>query len=362
MEALLDRLYTDPSSPAAYSGVENLLREAQRHDPNVKRKDVEEYLYGQTTYTLFKPRRVRYRRLKTIPAGYMTDMQADLADFQQLAAQNNGYRYLLVAVDVLSRRIFTAPVRSKKAEHMREAFDEIFAQTPHLPWSLYTDKGNEFESSQMRAYFKGKDIEKIVSQSDDVKASLAERSIQTLKSRLYRYFSNRNLLSWIDVVPRIVEAINRSPSRAIAGWRPMDVCETNWKKLWTSLYAADFINKHRRSGDPRYEVGSKVRIDKRKGRFDRGFHPNYTDEIFTVSKVIKGQPDSYRIEDRDKEPIIGRFYRNNFSKTKDYQEVAQRIAKVHRERRRNGQKQYLVSWVGHDANTRTWINEDQIIS
>jgi hypothetical protein len=357
METLLEKLYTDPSSPAAYSGVENLLREARRLDPN----DVESYIQGQSTYTLFKPRRVRYRRLQTVPSGYMTDMQADLADFQQISAHNRGYRYLLVTIDVLSRQIFAAPVKSKRAEHMKDAFEEIFAQTPHHPWTLYTDKGNEFEAKEMKKFFKDKEIQKIASQSDDVKASVAERAIQTLKARLYRYFSNRNDLCWVDVVSKVVDAVNRAPSRAISGMRPIDVNETNWKPLWNRLYAHNFKRSATRK-EKHYSVGTKVRIDKYKGRFDRGFHPNFTDEIFTVKRALPTQPRSYRIEDRNQEEILGRFYNPNLSKTKDYAEVTHRISKVHKERTRSGRKEYLVSFVGHDANIRRWIGGDQLVS
>ncbi|KAH7689552.1 hypothetical protein AAVH_40450 [Aphelenchoides avenae] len=287
-------------------------------------------------------------------------MQADLADFQQLAAHNRGYRYLLVAVDTLSRRIFASPVRSKKAEHMREAFDELLEHVPHLPWTIYTDKGGEFESKEMKKYFRDRDINKTASQSDDVKAAVAERAIRTLKTRLYRYFSNRNDLAWVDVVPQIVKAINHSRSRALGGMRPVDVNENNWKELWTRLYAHNFDKGA--PANSRYTPGSKVRIDKLKGLFDKGYYPSFTDEIFTVQRLIKGHPDSYRIEDRNREDILGRFYAENFSKTKDYDEVTHRISKVHKERTRAGRRQFLVSWVGHPANERTWINEDQLVS
>jgi hypothetical protein len=68
------------------------------------------------------------------------DLQTDLADFQQLVKENDGYRYLLVGVDVLSRRLFTTPVRSKSSEEMKQAFDRLFAQMPNLPSELYTDQ------------------------------------------------------------------------------------------------------------------------------------------------------------------------------------------------------------------------------
>lgn len=138
-KSLLRRLYNNPSSAGGYAGVEALYREARGHAPDITRDDVRHFLEGDRTYTLFKPTRKRYPRLRTRPRGFLTDLQCDLADFQKLAEHNQGFRYLLVAVDVLSRRVFVEPTKSKSANDMKRAFDKLFRQLPHLPWSLFTD-------------------------------------------------------------------------------------------------------------------------------------------------------------------------------------------------------------------------------
>ena len=91
-----------------------------------------EYLEGKITYTLHKPRRVNFPRRPTIPAGYMTNLQADLADFQSLEADNNHNRFLLVGIDVLSRHIFAAATKSKSSKDMQAAFDVLFEKMPML--------------------------------------------------------------------------------------------------------------------------------------------------------------------------------------------------------------------------------------
>jgi hypothetical protein len=48
---------------------------------------------------------------------------------------------LLLAVDVLSRTVFVAPVKSKTPGDMIESFEKIFAEMPILPKRLFTDKG-----------------------------------------------------------------------------------------------------------------------------------------------------------------------------------------------------------------------------
>jgi len=78
-KALLNRLYTDPASNASYGGVELLYKEAKHHNPKITRQNVRHFLEGQRTYTLFKQRKLKFPKSRTIPAGYMTDLQADLA-------------------------------------------------------------------------------------------------------------------------------------------------------------------------------------------------------------------------------------------------------------------------------------------
>src|SRR5687767_2848652 len=106
---ILDLLYNNPSSHASFTGVRNLFKYAKQKDPSINLKDVERFLQGNHTYTLHKPRRINFKRSRTIPSGYMTDVQVDLADFQKLARHNKGNKYLLVAIDVLSKQVYAVP-------------------------------------------------------------------------------------------------------------------------------------------------------------------------------------------------------------------------------------------------------------
>lgn len=138
-KALLRRIFNDPSSAGGYAGLEPLYHAARAEQPDVTREDVRHFLEGDRTYTLFKPTRTRYRRLKTVPSGFLTDIQVDLADLQKLAEHNGGRRYILVAVDVLSRRVFAIPTKSKSSNHMKAAFERLFRSLPHLPWRIFSD-------------------------------------------------------------------------------------------------------------------------------------------------------------------------------------------------------------------------------
>ena len=55
-------------------------------------------------YTLDKPVRKKFKRRKTIVPGARFQMQADLVDFSLLKSYNDNYKYILVVVDVFSKK------------------------------------------------------------------------------------------------------------------------------------------------------------------------------------------------------------------------------------------------------------------
>lgn len=65
-------------------------------------------------------------------------MHVDLGDFQKLKKENDGYAYLLVGVDLLSRRVFGVPLKTKETKEVLRGFDELFEQMPYLPQEIFS--------------------------------------------------------------------------------------------------------------------------------------------------------------------------------------------------------------------------------
>lgn len=202
------------------------------------------------------------------------DLQVDLADFQQLAKENDGYRYLLVGVDVMSRRLFTAPVKAKTSVEMKKAFEQIFQQMPNLPSFIYSDLGLEFTSKEMKEYFKEKGIKQQTTRTGETKAAFAEGKIKVIKERLYRWFSEKNSTRWLETVPKIVKALNNKPNTT-TGIAPNKFTPEMTREVWDRLYKDHMIIGERKNGGinfnkPRYEEGDAVRLAKAKRTFDKG--------------------------------------------------------------------------------------------
>src|SRR6266481_2374885 len=133
----MEKLYYETGNPGAFGGIEKLRKAA-----GASRKKTLDFLERSDVYTQYKPIRHRFTRRRTVSHHKNDLFQADLADFQSFSRENQGHRFILVVIDVLSKFVFYIPVKNKKAEEMQRAFNKIFkVATPKL---LQTDRGGEF--------------------------------------------------------------------------------------------------------------------------------------------------------------------------------------------------------------------------
>ena len=278
MEPLLHDVYYDLSSPACYSGLNSVYKQAKKHLPSIKISDVESFLQKQDTYTLHKPVRRKFPRNKTFAIGIDSDWQADLCDVQKLKKYNDGNSYILTVIDVFSKFAWAVPIKNKKPESVVEAFKKILKSCDRKPSKLLTDKGTEFRGKPFQEFLKKHEIKYMASESPDIKASIAERYNRTLKTRLWKYFTKTQTLNYIETLPKLVQAINQSFHRSI-GRRPVDVTLENEREVWETLYG--------KSLGPvkfKFNIGDKVRIAQYKHIFKKGYLPTFTEEIFTISE------------------------------------------------------------------------------
>ena len=339
--------YYDVKSPACFSSVSAVLRECKKRDPKVTRKQVEEFLAEQETYTRHRQLRRRFKRNVIKSPGIDVHWQGDLADMRNVKQWNNNYTYLLVCVDVLSRYAFVAPIKKKTPERVSEAFASLIKK--RKPWTLTTDRGLEF-SKKFQDFLASQDIEHRYATSPDVKCAIAERYIRTLKGRIWKYFTTYNTNRYIDVLPDIVNAINNSHHRTL-GQTPASVNKDNQTKVWHKLY------DKKPQGKVRFKAGDKVRISLEKHVLTKGYRPNYSSEVFTVSRLIRQHPPTYKIKDDDEE-LEGVFYNEELVKVLPSKSV-RTIQTIKKSENRDGELWHLVKYTDK---RETWIRNSELVS
>ena len=69
-----------------------------------------------------------------------------------------------------------------------------------------------------------------------------------------------------------------------------------------------------RTARSKFRIGDQVRIAKSKRHFEKGYTPNWTEEVFVIDQVLPTEPVTYKIRDLADEPIVGSFYEQQMQK------------------------------------------------
>ena len=214
LNAYLSHVYTSPNYPGSFSGLDKLYREVRKEFPNVSQKDVQLWAKDNLSYALHRPARRAFKHNQIYAPEIDSLWEADLVFVQDVAKQNNGVKYLLVAIDVLSKYAWVSPMKDKKGKSLIAAFNSILKKG-RKPEKLRTDKGTEFVNVSFQNYLKKEGIDFYVA-TNEPKAAVVERLNRTLKSKLYHYFTSENTLHYIDDLQDIVDSYNNTYHRSIA--------------------------------------------------------------------------------------------------------------------------------------------------
>ena len=102
--------------------------------------------------------------------------------------------------------------------------------------------------------------------------------------------------------------------------------------------------------DPTFKIGDYVRISKYKNIFAKGYMPNWSEEVFIISKIKNTVSWTYVINDLNGEEIIGTFYE------KELQKSNQKEFRIEKVLKKKGDRSY-VKWKSYDNSFNSWIDK-----
>ena len=124
--AILKKIYYDPKHPASF-GTLNALAAAS----NLPKDVVEAWLIRQPTYTLHKAKRQTFKPLNHYYVGRaQLQYQADLVDYSKYVTWNRGYKFILMVMDIFSRKAWALPLKTKSGPEVAQALKGLFATIP----------------------------------------------------------------------------------------------------------------------------------------------------------------------------------------------------------------------------------------
>ena len=202
-------------------------------------------------------------------------------------------------------------MKDKKTASVSLAFEHIFKKSKRKPEKLWTDKGSEFISKHFKDFLKKNKIILYHTQNEE-KSSVVERWNKTIKNKMWKMFSaNNNTVYW-DKLDKLVDNYNNTVHSSIKMSPNEASKKENEKQVFTNLYDDEIYLKPKK---PKFSIGNKVRLSKYKRRvFDKGYNPNWTEEVFVIDKVNLTKLVTYHVVDLLGEKVEGSFYEKELQK------------------------------------------------
>lgn len=379
---MLEKAYFDPLHPGSFSSPHVLRASLLLKKTNSKRgskikvpslAQIQLWLLEKRPYTLHRPARKVYPMKKVITGGVNIQLQADLIDMQPWSSINDGYRYILLAIDVFSRFAYMRPLKTKHgnsvADSLEDIFDEAESRVDRQIKTLQTDEGKEFYNSHVKEVLEKRHV-KLFSTKSPVKAQMVERLIRTLRSRQERLNTYRGTRRWLESFPKLIKSYNHTIHSSL-GMPPASVNLKNERQVWEHLYSEDLLRTPTKLKRKELIIGDPVRLSKRKRTFEKAYYQNWTDEIFYIAHISNTNPPIYKLADSEGEILEGVFYREEitpirFDEKLDYKRrgigKVYAVEQVLKEEMRKDGKYVFVKWRGFPDSANSWIRADQFMS
>jgi hypothetical protein len=131
-----------------------------------------------------------------------------------------------------------------------------------------SDMGQEFRTRKVQAVFKDNSIRYFYSRSE-MKSSISERTIKTLKSRITRYMTYKQNYRYIDKLQSFADSYNQTNHRTIET-EPANVTNRNEESVRLSAYFSKPHKEQSKSWRFKLKSGDHVRITHLRNVFTMG--------------------------------------------------------------------------------------------
>ena len=281
-EEYLSDIYYDSSKPASFSGPDKLYEYIQRDGKyDISKYKIRKWLQRQEPYSLQRPMRKTFPRNQIFVTGIDDQWSADLMDMMKFKQYNDGYSYILMVIDLFSKYLWMRPLKTKTGESIKSALANILREGRY-PTRIKTDKGQEFKAREVQKKLLNKyNIQHLYAQNE-TKATIAERVIKTIKSKMYRYFTYKQSYRYVDELQNFVDSYNNTYHRTIK-MPPNEVDKADETRVWWTMYW------------PKHLIRTKKRF-------------------IITGRYLRGGLPIYKIKDYHDDDIQGTFYQSELQK------------------------------------------------
>ena len=272
-DRIIRQVYYD--SDSGFGSIKSTYDDAKKILNTITYNDVKDFLERQ------KSRQTKgYRGFNSYVAHEpLQEIQIDIADFTASGALNDGFRYLLVAVDIFTKKAHGVAIKDKQPAESVRAMKEIL-KVIGVPEVIYHDNEGSWNSGNFIQLLNQNKIKQIITSTPP---PFAERMIQTLKLMIHTRLGGLEIdkQHWINLLPSVLKKYNNtkhstirmSPNRAKQGNDNIEI----WLNIESkATYSRSY---------PPLKKGSEVRTYIKPTTMSKGYDSRWSKEVYKIVAI-----------------------------------------------------------------------------
>ncbi len=271
----LNKLYIENGFP----NVTKLWKLAKEENIPVTYKQLKEFYQNQSTYQLHKKvtNKIVGRPISTTDT--RTEFQMDLLDMSKFYRNNHGKKWILIVVDIFSRKAYARALSNKTALETSKAIKDIFDHIT-IPKVIVSDNGSEFKGATS-SYFQKMNIIHLTYEPGDHRAlGIIDRFSQTLKNTIYKHFTFSQDTNWVDSLDNYIKAYNKSPHSSL-GFNSPNFAEKHPSDMRAIFYQRIQNINHKNN----LQIGDNVRVRNTRKVFDKGYEIKWSLKTYKIIAI-----------------------------------------------------------------------------
>ena len=305
----MDQILQDAYHEYGYPSSSKLLKILKKNDVVISKKQVDDFVTEQDINQRYRKKSKKtFTPITTIDTAF--DMQMDLLDFSKFSHANGGMKWILIVIDVFSRRAYARAIKSKEPSVVEPALDEILVEINVVPATIRSDNGNEFKGDVDELLEKEHIVHQTNLVGDHHVLGIVDRFSQTIKNILYKWMDDQNRTDWSSHLDNVIKTYNKTPHSGLGEMTPIEA-----EKYPSDTRNYQYENRIQKA-KPKKEtihVGDTVRaFIARNVMNNRSFHPVWTREKY---KVIRKEGGNYVLDNGKK------YKANTLQKTRDIPDI-----------------------------------------
>ena len=329
----------------------NLLRDKYGDEIAPSRRQIAEFLKNQEINQLYHPSKGKPKEIKSSMTTPGKILGMDLLDLQKF--QVRGYKYLLNAIDMSSRFLYSVALKNKTDVEVLNGFKKIYNISKIK--AVRSDNGSEFINDKFTDYLKKNGIKQILGEASKPQSNgMIERVNGVIKELIQKALEINENFDWVKNLNKLIDNINNS-QHSITGFTPNDIqkaYKSNDKIVLDSAYDKELKKKKSNISREVFEVGDTVRLYRPSNKTRQ----SWSDEVYEIIRVYKPKK-SYSVYEYKVEGFPDRFKEEELLKVAgEPQNKIMRVEKFVESKLikpviQNNKVYYEVKWKNHKDTT-----------